>query len=281
MNVLVSGGTGYLGSRVIIRLVNENHNIICATQPGEKLDNLISVIDKIIIIDVPSVNDYLNKHKIDWILNFAGVYEKKGISLSTIVNCNTIFALQMLNIAVEHKIKNFLTIDTSLPDDFNLYSFTKKKFAEFGKFYCDTYSINFINLLLEMFYGPKEPKNRFLPMCIEKLRNNEELPLTEGKQKRDIIHVDDICGAIIAILNSNLIGYQAIPVGTGEGPCVRTIIEHLHTILQSSSELKFGQIPMRSNEPDSIADITMLNKIGFQCKYDWKKGLYNLVFEEE
>lgn len=140
--------------------------------------------------------------------------------------------------------------------------------------------MNFYNLKLQMFYGPHEPRERFLPMCIEKLYHNEPLLLTAGTQKRDIIYIKDICGVIIHILameRHTQSGYLQIPVGTGFGSSLREIVEYLKTITGSKSELHFGAVPMRPNEPDCIADTAMLERLGYTIQYGWKDGLREMI----
>ena len=84
-----------------------------------------------------------------------------------------------------------------------MYSFSKKMFSEFGRFYAEKHGIIFNSLLLEMFYGADEPKNRFLPSIISKMINGEPVETTLGTQHRDIISSDDIVNAILLVLYSD------------------------------------------------------------------------------
>ena len=59
-----------------------------------------------------------------------------------------------------------------------------------------------------MLYGADEPKNRFIPDLIGKMLRGEAVNVTEGTQHRDIIAVDDIINAIIAIIHSELHCYH-------------------------------------------------------------------------
>ena len=43
----------------------------------------------------------------------------------------------------------------------------------------------------------------------------------------------------------------------------------------------FGAVPMRPNEPDCVADLTKLTKMGFTCQWPWKIGLKNMIQEIE
>lgn len=275
MKILILGGTGYLGGKMIRKLVQADCKIYCVRCQGESVTHLTEFCSRITFLsnELAEIEALMKQVKLDWVLNFAAVYQKENVRLSKIVDVNMVFALQTLNLAVENGVKNYLTIDTALPDRFNLYSFSKKRFAEFGKFYTEIYHTNFYNVVVEMFYGPDEPINRFLHQCIDKMHRNEDLLLTQGTQKRDIVHIEDVCQALLCIMNSGLEGYQRIEVGTGETPSIREIIEYMKDITGSKSKLLFGAIPMRENEPDSCTDISMLESIGFRVNYPWKSGI--------
>lgn len=279
--VLVVGGTGYLGKNLLKNLVLCRYEVTCTVLPGEDYSAVTAISPSIQLIaaDIASIREALKKDDFKWIINLAAQYEKADTNISSIINVNTILALQLLAAACENGVRNFMTIDTSLPDNFNLYSFSKKRVAEFGKYFADKNIINFNNICLEMFYGPEEPGNRFLPGSICKLRNNQVLELTEGKQLRDIIHVDDVIGILLTILHKQLPGYHDFPVGTGEAASIREIILYLKEILNSKSELRFGAVPGRLNEPDCVADTHKLfADIGeYKIKYHWKEGLKDIT----
>ncbi len=271
MHVMILGASGYLGTKV-----KE-----CLKQAGYEVTGVYRTIsadrdakrEYRIRADLEEIQAELTRGKYDWIINCAAVYERGDTSVHEVVDANLIFALRVLNCAVEAGVKNFLTIDTSLPANLNLYSFTKKSFAEFGKLYAEKYRINFVNVILEMFYGEDEPENRFLIHCCKAMRAGEELRLTAGTQKRDIIYIEDVCQAIEVLLNAPIAGYVDVPLGSGEAVSVRAMLEYMHKVLASESKLLFGAVPMRENEPDCVADLSLLKGYGYEVKYPWMRGI--------
>lgn len=99
------------------------------------------------------------------------------------------------------------------------------------------------------------------------------LRLTEGTQRRDIIHVEDIIRIIHLIINKGFRGFRSLPAGTGESHSVKEIIQFLHKEINSSSRLEFGAIPMRKNEPDTLADISWYKEAGYELRYTFFEGL--------
>lgn len=275
--ILIVGGTGYLGRHVIQKLSESGYEVTCTFLEDEDYVN-IKVIDeeiRFVRCDMKEIEKLLKSKEYQWILNLAALYERANIRLSSIVNVNSILGIQLLSLACEYHVKNFLTIDTSLPDGFNLYSFTKKRVADFGRFLSEQKNFNFINIKLEMFFGDGDPIDRFIPMCIHKLKSNGVLRLTEGTQVRDIIRIEDVVGIIMRIIEKELIGSYDIPVGTGEGVSIREMVTYMKEYIGSSSIIEFGAVKSRINEPDCIADTDklfgLIGRYGFI--YNWKSGL--------
>lgn len=269
MNILIMGATGYLGSHVLNALSNGNSIfIICHENKAAHLNGVVSILN----------NEYVQlfqENKIDWVINCIGVYQRE--KSGKLIEGNLSYPLQVIDAAVGYGVKNILNINTSLPEELNLYAFTKKELGRFGKFYSMQHEVNFYNLLVEMFYGKNEPEGRFFASTISKMKRNEDILLTEGYQKRDIVHIEDVCQAIKLVIHSGWYGYYDIPVGTGEGHSIREMVEYIHEKLNSSSKLLFGAVPMRRNEPDSIANISLLASMGYKVEYPWKKGLEDIL----
>ena len=279
MNILILGGNGYLGSK-IINSISYNENIYCTIREGEEL-NLLKKNDNIHLVNsnIENVLDIINKISFDIVINTVCCYERNNKILFPVIESNLIYPTSVLSFAIEHNVKKIITVDTALPENVNLYSITKKTVAKIGDYYCNNYpSLIFFNIKLENFYGEDEPKNRFLHTTIDKLKKNEDILLTEGTQKRDFIYIDDVIQAIKILIYSSIeCGYYDVPIGTGEGPSIREVVEYLKTILNSKSNLIFGAIKSRKNEPNCIANIEFIKKYGFKLEYPYKKGLKKLV----
>ncbi|MCR3955121.1 MAG: UDP-glucose 4-epimerase GalE [Gudongella sp.] len=83
MNILVTGGLGFIGSHTIIELIKNNHTVIIA---DNLINSKIEVLDKLSTItgvkptfyqidvtDEVKVEEIFNNHKIDGVIHFAGL----------------------------------------------------------------------------------------------------------------------------------------------------------------------------------------------------------------
>ena len=277
-NVLVLGGNGYLGSKIINSLLQKD-TVFCTIKKGESLNLLIERDNVFTISDnLEEIKNVILQKNISTIINTVCCYEREGIALSSVVSANLLFPLSIIPFAIECGIRKIITIDTALPENVNLYSLSKKSVSKIGNYYCSkNKDIVFYNIILENFYGEDEPKNRFLHMMVNKLKKDEPLDLTTGLQRRDFIYVQDVLSAFEILIKNDDFGYHDVSLGTEEGPTIREIIEYLKRIIHSNSVLNFGAIPSRENEPDCIADLNYLRKFGFEIKYPYKKGLKEII----
>lgn len=280
MRILILGGNGYLGSHIAACLC-KNEDVTVAVRMGADIQRLNLVRNYIRFVDasIQNISLLLQREPFDWIINCVCSYGKSGEDEKTVIQTNFDYPLSVLDVAVKYAVNNFMTIGTGLPESFNIYSMTKADLSRIGKKYSQEVLINFIELKLQMFYGADEPKSRFLPMCIDKMIAGEDIELTTGEQKRDLVSVQDVEALICHILNIGVKGYRVFEVGCGEAPSIREIVEYMGNYLHSESKLLWGAKPARIGEPDCIANIERLDEIGFVCKIDWKTGLREMIDE--
>ena len=132
--------------------------------------------------------------------------------------------------------------------------------------------IALINLRLEHVFGPNDGENKFVTSLIRSFYNKKNsIELTDGKQKRDFIYVDDVVRAfILVLLRHNVKGFKEYEVGSGESIELKKFCLELTKAFDvSPSILNFGKLEHRMNEiMDSSADISSLKSIGWQPKWD-------------
>ena len=301
MKICILGGTGYLGTRIISELLKEDNEVFCVCRKNTKNIKCQNNRVKYVVSDYLVLKELFQNEIFDCIINASCTY-MNGTKIDDVVESNLIFPMRILSFAVEYyyainsdsnyfiRVKQkkeidrhlrFISIGTGLPDNFNLYTYTKKEFNRMGKFFSNEYGLEFINVELENYFGEKEPKNRFLPTVIDKLKNNIDIQLTQGEQFRDFIYVEDVVNAIILLVNKKDIPlYIDLPLGTGDAPSVKELVLYLKKLLKSKSKLLFGAIPLRPNEPSSYANLALYKLLGGKIKYSWKEGFKVMLKKE-
>lgn len=275
MNILLLGATGYLGRNIARYLSGKGHNLICVVRRTSDISGLKDTDVRLISNEPGRIEEAFMRDKIDMVINSVCTYKPDGSLYGGMIESNLVFPLMVLNLAVKYHIENYMTMGTGLPMEFNVYSFTKAKFSEFGKYLSKKEKINFIDLRLEMFYGGmEEPEDKFMKSSILKLARGVRLDLTEGTQKRDLIRVEDILSLIELLIKTGYVhGYRTLPAGSGENHSIREIIRFMSECCESESETRFGAVQNREGEPDTLADITWYQDIGFELRYPYFEGI--------
>lgn len=275
MNIILVGASGYLGNKLLVDIKNKGDNILCLIRKTTDINKINQYTNLYLYTEDNDFIEKINNFKADILIYSACIYEKNNIKYEDILNANFLLPIKLL---MELKnLKKYIYIGTSLEKYTNIYSLSKYQMSEWGKYYSHIKNINFFNILLENFYGENEPKDRFIHYLIAKLKNNEDIDLTDGKQKRDFVYIEDVIEALNIIMASNLKGYLDIPIGSGEAISIKELAEYLKKLLNSKSKLNFGAVASRNNEHNGMSDLSILNNIGFKPKYDIKNGLNKII----
>jgi nucleoside-diphosphate-sugar epimerase len=134
-------------------------------------------------------------------------------------------------------------------------------------------------------YGEGDDVTKFTAYVIRAfLDNASELKLTLGEQRRDFIYIDDAVDAYAVVINHLSEfnpGFNELDVGSGRAVTIREFVEIARRIADASTDLKFGAVPYRPNEPMFLqANTAFLNALGWKNKYDLASGVA-LTIESE
>lgn len=104
-------------------------------------------------------------------------------------------------------------------------------------------------------YGPGEAPHRLLPSLIAQRDGSGRIPLSEGRQVRDYLHVEDVAAGLLVtadrLRSGALAGADVLNLCTGVGISIREFVTLAAQSLGIAPErLGFGDLPMR---PDEIA----------------------------
>ena len=120
-----------------------------------------------------------------------------------------------------------------------------------------------------------------IPYALNKALAKEPAQFTDGRQKRDFIHIDDVISAIILALHKSPKKFNTINLGSGQPTQVKDIIESIAVHFQVQSLFELGAIAQKPNAPPiQIADINKAIQIlNWQPTISIKKGL-SLLYKE-
>lgn len=288
MKILITGGTGFLGSHLARDFSNHGDEVVVLARHGSSLARLHGYEQHIHVVrpdSVARVNELLCVHKPDCIIHTACNYGRAGESILDIVQTNLVFALALLNAAATNGTGSFINTDTTLDRFLNAYALSKKQFSEWGRWFTTQHRIRFINVLLEHMYGPGDDASKFTSHVISLcMQQTAMLDLTPGEQRRDFIYIEDTVTAFRVLVENlaRLAQHEEIPVGSGRAATIREFAETARDLAASTTTLNFGAIPYRDNEPMlCVADITRLRSLGWKPQYDLVSGIRKTITAEK
>tara|TARA_R110001583_G_scaffold193333_1_gene361707 strand:+ start:231 stop:1106 length:876 start_codon:yes stop_codon:yes gene_type:complete len=284
-HILLTGATGFLGSHLLEALLAQGYQVTILKRSSSDTWRIDHLLRKVTAFDVDRqpVEKAFEAQGVNMVIHTACTYGRHGQSAHEVAQTNLLFALQLLDAATIFNVNTFVNTDTLLPKYLNAYSLSKKHFSEWLKQRSD--QVQVINLKLEHMYGPKDDQTKFIPWLISQFEQGvERVPLTEGKQKRDFIYIDDVVSAYLLAVHraGELPKYSEFDVGTGRLTRVRDFVSDLYETYKklnphTVTQLGFGDIPMREGEMMAVeVNNTALKKLGWNSETLQNEGLARL-----
>jgi len=281
--ILLTGGTGYLGSHILKRLIQEKYDVVVLKRSSSYITRISEVLNDshCYNLDQTPLDQVFRAEKFSTILHCATNYGRGNTDPIKVIDANLILPLKLLDLAKKNGIPYFINTDTILDKGISYYSLSKKQFKDWLRQYSPDLAC--INVALEHFYGPGDDKTKFVSFIIDALiRNQEKIDLTLGEQKRDFIYIDDVVEAFLVILkniNRYQSGFYEFEIGTKNLTSIREIVELIKKMLKNThTQLNFGAVPYRPKEVmQSNVNLTEISKLNwiYQTKLD--EGLKKVI----
>lgn len=200
MRVLVSGGSGYVGSYLCPLLCNKGHEVAVIDRKGSSLHEVCPYDG-----DIATLVGFFEKWKPEAIIHLAADISKT-ISCGTLDNmlaANIVFPSHLLQASAEFGVKTFINISTFSTSingiDYNpqtFYAATKKAAEDLAAYYAFHTSLDVCTLGFYDLYGAHQPYARFLNACLEAVRSGNEFHMSPGEQELCFLYVKDAADAI-------------------------------------------------------------------------------------
>jgi len=300
--VLVTGGTGFLGSHICKRLIQQNINLVC-------IDNLSSSDES----NIESLKNHNNftfiKHdvvdpiddKFDEIYNFAcpaspPEYQKDPIQTS---KTSVYGAFNLLENAKKYNSKIFQASTSEVygdptvsPQNENYFGNVNpigirscydegKRFAETLFFdYFRKFSTNIKVVRIFNTYGPnmQVSDGRVISNIITQSLKNEDITVYgDGKQTRSFCYVDDLIDIILLIMNSKQGLTGPFNIGNPSEFTIIDIAKKIIHLTNSKSTIKYLDLP-QDDPKQRKPDISLVKEIfNWNPKIETEEGLKKTI----
>jgi UDP-glucose 4-epimerase len=300
MNILVTGGAGFIGSHIVDAYLKLGHRVIILDNLSTgKKDNIAAdaVFYEMDLLD-PKVENILKDEKIEVINHHAA-----QISVTHSVahpeedaTTNILGSIKLLEAAKSLNLKKFIFASTGgaiygLQDVFpadeshscrpeSPYAISKFSVENYLNFYCKSHGLNTTVLRYSNVYGPRQDPHGEAGVvaifCQKILSKSESLIFGDGEQTRDFVAVQDVAQANVLALDPSINGLYNI--GTGIETSVNVLFRNLAELAGNNISPKHA--PARKGELQrSVIDPQKFQKVtGWKPEMPLNTGL-NQTYE--
>jgi UDP-arabinose 4-epimerase len=288
MNILVTGGAGYIGSHAAKALANAGHNPVVLDNLNRGHKEAVKWGPLVIgdIGDRPLVAATLRQHRIDAVLHFAA-YAYVGESMShpgLYFENNTLGSLRLLEGMADAGVDKIIFSSTcatygnpeTIPIDelhpqrpVNPYGESKLIVEKFLRWFGQIHGLNWVALRYFNAAGADpggeigefhEPETHLIPLVLEAAHNpaqpvsvfGTDYPTPDGTALRDYIHVTDLADAHLRALDHLMKGGESGPInlGTGAGSTVQQVIDTVASVTGLPPAVKYAD--RRAGDPPAL-----------------------------
>ena len=274
---IVTGGAGFIGSHLVDKLVEQDHDIIIIDDfsTGD-IDNInLSKVkeDKIFCRDISLCTGAELETLCDgaeYVFHMAALpsvqYSIENPLLT--INNNLISTLKMLEVSRWLGVKKFIysgscscygdaeeipTTEAESIKPLSPYALQKYQGEEYCRLYHQLYQLDTVVLRYFNVYGPKMANtgaySSVLSLFLDAYNKKEPFNIVnDGEQRRDFIHVSDVVEANIKAMEAENISEYPINIGSGKNHSVNEIADMF------GGEKNYGEKRIEPHE--TLADIT-------------------------
>ena len=279
-NILITGGSGFIGKRLIAKLEALNYSCI-------SLDSKNG--------DICKKNTFSNLPYVKCVFHLAGKsyvpdsWEENNhffmtniIGTKNVLNyCKSVGAKLIMASSYIYGKPEKLPIKENHPiNPNNPYALSKSMAEQLIEFEFLYHNINSVILRIFNIYGKGQKDHFLISKIINQIKNKKDIHVFDLKPKRDFIYIDDVVDAFICSMGLGK-GCYKINIGSGKSYSVEEIINLIQEILGSKIPI-FSEEITRINEINDVrSDISFAKKVlNWEPKYNIKNGLKKYIKED-
>ncbi len=278
MKAVVTGSGGFIGSRLVRRLLERGDDVIgldvCTgcdicdwgqVERTEGFDVLYHLAAKTFVPD-----SYENPRDL-YRVNLVG-------TLHTIELCRRNGAKMVFASSYVYGRPRYQPIDEDHPrEPFNPYAQSKIMGEDLCAGYHRDFGVPVVVLRPFNIYGPGQDPRFLIPSIVEQARAGL-VELKDPEPRRDWVYVDDVVEAYVRAGGLAASGFEVFNLGSGESHSVREVVDLLVRHAGRDVSVRFSGEQRRSEIMDTVADITRaVERIGWRPLVSLGEGLRRVM----
>lgn len=299
----VTGGTGFIGSNIVIELVRNNNEVVVIDNLlTGNFNNLPGVMDMIRFVEGDIQDLDLLKREfidIDYVLHQAALPSvPRSVDDPIASNQNNVDGtLNVLVAARDEGVKRVVYASSSSaygnspslpkkedmkPDPLSPYAITKLVGEQYCKVFYELYGLETVSLRYFNVFGPhQDPNSQYaavIPKFIAAMLNDESpVIFGDGEQSRDFTYIQNNVDANLLACEVAGAAGKMFNIASGKRITLNQLIATLNEIIGKNLEPIYTK-PRYGDIMHSLADITLAREIlGYKPRYGFEDGLKKTV----
>jgi len=297
MRILVTGGTGFIGSHLVDALVKKNHDVTAIDKGGLDYRNPSAkyIIEN--LRDPETAMRYIKNFDIVFHLasNFSVTKSTEDPRFD--FENNFLLTFNVLDAMRRNNVKKIVFTSTSavygkqqkfpIRDDIPFeemrpisnYAAAKLASEVYIHSFSNLYGIEGLVLRLANVVGPRS-NHGIIPDLVRKIKSDPTRleVLGNGKQKKSYIHISDCVNAIL-MANEKYKGFDVLNVGSEEWITVDEIVSCVCSGMNVSPEIVHtgGESGWKGDVPEFLFDISRIKAIGWRPEKSAKEAIFDAI----
>lgn len=263
---MITGATGFVGSHLARRLVNDGWTVHAIVRSSSKRDLIYDIQSAIYfhVYDgsIESMHNIFYSAQPEIMFHLASLFlsQHEGQDISNMIQSNVTMGTHLLEAAVTSNCFHFINTGTSWQhyknetyNPVNLYAATKQAFEDILKYFVEAHGVSAITLKLFDTYGPDDPRPKIMNLLKRASETGEALDMSPGYQKIDLVHIDDVVEAFVLSaqrlinLNGGSIN-EVYGVASGRPLTLKDLVKKIEASTNKKINVNFGKKKYRNRE---------------------------------
>lgn len=263
--IILTGATGFIGSNVARHFVNLNYQVAIIIREGSNTTTLEPELHKITVFkynnNLEDLITFFKDFQADAVIHLAAYFvaEHQPSQIDTLIDSNIRFSMHIAEAMLQSNVKNIINTSTSWQhyqdetyNPVSLYAATKQAVEDILKYYANTWDFNVTNLVIYDSFGINDPRSKVIALFKRIANTNNELKMSPGNQKIDLIYITDIVNAyqiaLERILDNKCNGFHKYYLNSGNEKSLKEIADLFSKVFEVSLPIAWGERPYRKRE---------------------------------